>query len=146
LKRPINPAKPVVRPDRLTAAARNHTRLEVQRRRRDVIFVLAVAALLSLFAAVLTGSTVVIFLQVLVDLVLVTYVYLLVTRTVSVPGRAVRPGLREYGDRLVGPPTSTVRLARANYVRGNVFGPDDWQEPRYGDFGSYARLAISRSY
>jgi hypothetical protein len=145
-KRPTNPSAPVLRPDRVAAAARSHTRQEVQRRRRDVIFVLAVAALLSLFAAVLTGSTVVIFLQVVVDLVLVTYVYLLFTRTAGVPDKAIRTTVRPRRDDIADPAIPTVRMARANYVRANVFASANWQEPSYGDFGSYASLAISQSH
>jgi hypothetical protein len=145
-KRLTNPAGPVQRPDRVAAAARNHTRQEMQRRRRDIIFVLAVAALLSLFAAVLTGSTVVILLQLLVDVVLVTYVYLLFTRAAGVQDRPNRPAARPRRDGPADPAVSTVRLARSNYVRASVFEPADWQEPSYGDFGSYASLAISQSH
>jgi hypothetical protein len=140
----IDRGGPVGRPVPLAAAARSHTRQELHRRRRDVIFVLAVAALLSLFAAVLTGSTAVVFLQVLIDLALVTYVYLLLTRTAGIQGKASRPGARALGNGFVRPTMSTVRMASTGYVRATVFGPADWQEPAYGDFGSYASLAISQ--
>ena len=135
---------PVGRPVPLAAAARSHTRQELHRRRRDVIFVLAVAALLSLFAAVLTGSTAVVFLQVLTDMALVSYVYLLLTRTAGVQGKPSRPGIRARGNDVARPTMSTVRLAGAGYVRANIFEPANWQEPSYGDFGSYASLAISQ--
>jgi hypothetical protein len=144
-KRVVDPREPVSRPVPLAAAARTHTHHEVRRRRRDVIFVLAVAALLSLFAAVLTGSTLVIFLHVLVDLSLVTYVYLLLTRTAGAQRTMSGPGFRDRGNSFVSPPISAARLAGARSVRANVFGSADWNEPSYGDFGSYASLAISQS-
>jgi hypothetical protein len=144
-KRVVDPREPVTRPVPLKAASRTHTCQELRRRRRDVVFVLAVAALLSLFAAVLTGSTLVIFVQVLVDLSLVTYVYLLLTRTAGAQRTAGGPGFRARGNSFVSPALSTARLAGAGSLRANVFGTARWNEPSYGDFGSYASLAISQS-
>jgi hypothetical protein len=148
-KRVVDPSEPVARPVRLAAAAHSHTCQEVRRRRRDVIFVLAVAALLSLFAAVLTGSALVVFVQVLVDVALVTYVYLLLTRTAGGQSKTAPSASRDRDRGFVKPAistarTSTARLAGANHVRGDIFGPPDWEEPSYGDFGSYASLAMSR--
>ena len=143
-KRVVDPREPVARPVRLAAAAHSHTCQEVRRRRRDVIFVLAVAALLSLFAALLTGSALVVFLQVLVDVALVSYIYLLLTRTAGGQGKTTSPGTRGPDRSFVKPTISTARLAGANYVRADIFGPPDWEEPSYGDFGSYASLAMSR--
>ena len=108
---------------RLAAAAHSHTCQEVRRRRRDVIFVLAVAALLSLFAALLTGSALVVFLQVLVDVALVTYIYLLLTRTAGGQSKTTSLGTRGRDGGFVKPTISTARLAGANYVRADIFGP-----------------------
>jgi len=145
-KAAVGPREPVARPVRVAAAAHSHTCQEVRRRRRDVIFVLAVAALLSLFAAVLTGSALVLLLQVLVDVALVTYVYLLLTRTAGGQSKTMAPGVRGGGRSFVNPAISTARLAGVNYVRADIFGSPNWEEPSYGDFGSYASLAISRSH
>jgi hypothetical protein len=127
----------------LAAAARTRNRQELHRRRRDVIAVLAVAALVSLFAAVLTGSALLVVVQVLTDLVLVAYIYLL-ARTTGGQARAARPTLAGRGNGLGQHPVSTVRLAGASYMPGRVVVDGDWPEPSYGDFGSYANLAMSR--
>jgi hypothetical protein len=130
----------------LTAAARTRNRQELRRRRRDVIAVLALAALVSLFAAVLTSSALFVVLHVLIDLALVTYVYLL-ARTSGGPAKASRPSFVERGDSVAPPPVSTVstvRLGGASYIRGRTLVDVDWSEPSYGDFGSYAELAMSR--
>ncbi len=139
----VDPREVVERPVPLAAAARRHTRQEVRRRRRDVIFVLAVAALLSLCAAVLTGSAAVVFLQVLIDAVLATYIYLLARTTVA-QSPAGGSGVRPRGETFVQPSVSTAPLARTRYMRTRLLVESDWQEPRYGDFGSYASLAVSR--
>lgn len=86
----------------LTAAARTRNRQELRRRRRDVIAVLALAALVSLFAAVLTSSALFVVLHVLIDLALVTYVYLL-ARTSGGPAKASRPSFVERGTALPHP-------------------------------------------
>ncbi len=142
-KRFVGPAQMVRRPAPLAVAARDHTRQELHRRRRDVIAVLCVSALLTLFGAVLTGSVLVVMLQVLVDVVLVVYICLLARATVG-PSKVRQAGFRARGNGFVKPAMSTVRLAGAGYIRGHVPPGDDWQEPSYGDFGSYASLAISR--
>ena len=142
-KRFVDPGEVVERPVPVAAAARRHTRQEVRRRRRDVIFVLAVAALLSLCAAVLTGSAPVVFLQVLIDVALVTYLYLLARTTVT-PSSADNSGVRPRASALARPSMSTVRMAGAGYMRTRLLVESDWQEPSYGDFGSYASLAVSR--
>jgi hypothetical protein len=132
--RPVIPEETVGPPVRLTAAARIHSRQELHRRRRDITAGLALAALMSLFAAVLTGSALVVGLQILTDLVLGAYVYLL-ARTM---------GGRLRANRLAPPAVPTVRRARDGYRQGQVLADGDWAEPSYGDFGSYANLAISR--
>jgi hypothetical protein len=136
----------------LAAAARHHSRQELRRRRRDVMAVLALAALVSLFAAVLTGSAVLVLLQLLIDLVLGIYVYLL-ARATGGQAKAGRPTLVAGANRLA-KPMSTLRLAGATYMQPHVpaeadwadadWGEADWAEPSYGDFRSYASLANSQ--
>jgi hypothetical protein len=142
-KRSVDPRQMVRRPVPLAVAARDHTRQELRRRRRDVITILSVSALLTLFGAVLTGSALVVLLQVLVDVVLVVYVCLLARATVG-QGKGRQAGFRTRSHGFVRPAMSTVRLAGAGNIRAHVPPGDDWQEPSYGDFGSYASLAISR--
>lgn len=77
---------------------------------------LALAALATLFAAVATGSVAVVLLQVVIDMVLAVYLYLL-----------VRPPARA---RRVARPAPPAEVAQG-------YGG-------YGDFGSYASLAVSR--
>jgi hypothetical protein len=142
-KRFADPREMARRPVPLAVAARDHTRQELRRRRRDVIGVLCASALLTMFGAVLTGSVLVVLLQVLVDVVLVVYVYLLARATVG-QGKGRQSGFRAGSNGFVKPAMSTVRLAGAGYIRARVPAGDDWHEPSYGDFGSYASLAISR--
>jgi len=126
----------------LAAAARSHSRQELRRRRRDVMAVLALAALVSLFAAVLTGAAVLVVLQVLIDLVLGIYVYLL-ARATGGQAKAGRPTLAG-AHRFSSPAISTLRLAGATYMQPPVPAGADWAEPSYGDFRSYASLANSQ--
>ena len=134
-RRTVVPEETVGPPVRVAAAARTHSRQELHRRRRDITAGLALAALVSLFAAVLTGSALVVVLQLLTDLAFGAYVYL-VARTM---------GGRARADRLPPPGRSTVRRSRDGHRRGQVLADGEWAEPSYGDFGSYANLAISRS-
>ena len=86
-------------PSALAAAAHSHTCQEVRRRRRDVDFRPGRGRFLSLFAALLTGSAVVVFLQVLVDVALVSYIYLLLARTDRWPKQNHLPPVTRGRDR-----------------------------------------------
>jgi hypothetical protein len=144
-KRFVDPREMVNRPVPLAAAARDHTREELRRRRRHVIGTLGAAALLTLFAAVLTGSVMVALLQVFIDVALVAYVYLLARATAG-PGKGSQSGFRPRSNGFVKPAVSTVRLAGTGYMRGHVLAGNELHEPSYGDFGSYASLAISQGH
>lgn len=109
--RELNPPPPP-----LTVAARSHTRQGIRRRRQEVVVMLALAALATLFAAVATANVAVVLLQVVIDMVLAVYLYLL-----------VRPPARA---RRVARPAPPAEVAQG-------YGG-------YGDFGSYASLAVSR--
>jgi hypothetical protein len=65
-------------PTPLAAAAASYKRAEMRRRRRDILTVLSATAVVTLGGAVLSRSTFVIALQVLCDLALAAYVWLLV--------------------------------------------------------------------
>jgi len=106
-------------PATLQAAVKSHRRLEIRRRRRDVLSVLAGAVVLSALVALVTGSAAVLYFQLSTDVVLATYVYMLVKATSSPAARVVR---REPAG------------ARRQRWPGN-----------YGDFGSYSELATARA-
>ena len=74
---PATPATPVA----LAATALCHKRMEVRRRRRDVLTVLVAAVAVSVVAAALTRSRVAFGSQAACDLALACYVYLLVRST-----------------------------------------------------------------
>lgn len=135
--------------------------LEVRRRRRDVLSVLSALVLLSLLAAFLTGSLVAFCLQGFTDLVLATYAYMLVRTT-----KAQRSGpsqLLASAERSLVPSDGGGALRKVEHldevaasdyddddvfdVRGYVpvhaLAPRRW-ESSYGDFGSYASLAMAR--
>lgn len=82
-------------PPQVALAAASHRRDEARRRRRDVLAILAGAALVTLVAAVASGSAVALGFQALADLALAGYVYLLSSS--RRPERPRRPA-RAYGD------------------------------------------------
>ena len=98
-----------------------HTkRLEVRRRRRDVISVLLVLVLVSLVAAAVTRSGTALAVQIICDLALAAYAYLLVTRTKAAASR---------------PRPATMRAARAPAEAlepALAMAPGSWQayDPR----------------
>lgn len=105
----------------MKAALRAYRRLEVRRRRRDVLLVLFGAAFLSLLFALVTGSDAFLYLQFCTDVLLATYLYMLVRATNSPPARAT---------------SRTLPSAHARQQR--------WPSS-YGDFRSYAELSAARA-
>ncbi|MGO9657689.1 MAG: hypothetical protein ACLQVK_21730 [Acidimicrobiales bacterium] len=78
-------------PAALAAATLSANRLKARRRRRDVLSVLLAAVVVSAIASVLSRSVVALSLQVLSDLALVAYAYLLVTMTKTRLARSSEP-------------------------------------------------------
>jgi|SRR5579875_267830 hypothetical protein len=82
-------------PPQVAFVAAAHRRDEVRRRRRDVLALLAGVTVLTLVAAVASGSAVAMAFQGAADIALVGYVYLL--SSARRPDRSRRPS-RSYGD------------------------------------------------
>ena len=129
-------------PPQVAAAAAINKRSELRRRRRDVLTLLAVVATITLFAAVLSGSTVAIAFQVSSDLALAVYMYLLSWAgrargaTAYVPrSRLYRPPAPPMGYELHAPARRQVR------ARARTRAPAGASASLYGDFDSYASLA-----
>ena len=129
-------------PPQVAAAAAINKRSELRRRRRDVLTLLAVVAVITLFAAVLSGSTVAIAFQVSSDLALAVYMYLLSWAgrargaTAYVPrSRLYRPPAPPMGYELHAPARRQVR------ARARTRAPAGASASLYGDFDSYASLA-----
>lgn len=80
-------------PGPLAAAAASHKRMEMRRRRRDILCALSGCAVLTMLLAALTGSAGFIVLQLLFDLALAGYVALLF-RTVASRGAYAAAGAR----------------------------------------------------
>jgi len=138
------PHEVAAKPHPLAVAARSHSRQELRRRRRDVMAVLAATAILSLFGALLTGSAFVIFLQVMADMALAAYIYLLARAT----GALARAGQVSLGARAGGLPVvmPAADFGKSGYLRARALRGGGWQEASYGDFGSYASLAVTRGH
>ena len=129
-------------PPQVAAAAAINKRSELRRRRRDVLTLLAVVAVITLFAAVLSGSAVALAFQISSDLALAAYVYLL-----SYAGRARAPVSYVPRSSRYRPPASLVgyqlhtsaprQLRGPARARAQVGAPGSL----YGDFDSYASLA-----
>jgi hypothetical protein len=131
-----------VLPPQVAAVAAINKRSELRRRRRDVLTLLAVVATVTLFAAVLSGSTVAIAFQVSSDLALAAYMYLLSWAgrargaTAYVPrSRLYRPPAPSMGYELHAPARRQVR------ARARTRAPAGASASLYGDFDSYASLA-----
>ena len=130
-----------VLPPQVAAAAAINKRSELRRRRRDVLTLLAVVVAITLFAAVLSGSTVAIAFQVSSDLALTAYMYLLSWAgrargaTAYVPrSRLYRPPAPSMGYELHAPARRQVR------ARARTRAPAGASASLYGDFDSYASL------
>ncbi|GEM_PF-2114191 len=119
----LPPSRPV--------AAKSYQRLELRRRRRDVLSVLGGAVALSLLFALVTASAALLYLQACTDVAFVAYVALLV--------RASNPKLARPGYRPARP-----RAGRPQGWGGHP-GYGRHGHGSYGDFGSYAELASARA-
>ena len=140
----------------LLMAARNHQRQELRRRRRDVLSVLAGAVVVSSLAVALTGSSALLYLQLVIDLALASYVYLLAKTARAHPNvRELRPAAAT-ADRVVlragdddpaelEPAGPGARAARASYGGSRQQAGQHRWEASYGDFDSYAELALARA-
>ncbi len=151
-------------PVSVAAAARNHKREELRRRRRDVIEVLFAMVLLSLLVALLTHSALAFGLQAVVDIVLFVYVLVLI-RTTSVQRSGGRASVGAKAGSSVPTAALSTQISTASYVpanghtngqanghtngqaNGHTNGHTNggWEQPSYGDFESYASLAVSRA-
>jgi hypothetical protein len=105
----------------MMAALRAYHRLEVRRRRRDVLLVLFSAVFLSLLFALVTGSDAFLYLQFSTDVLLAAYLYMLVRAKNSPPARST---------------SLVLPAAHAHQQR--------WPAS-YGDFRSYAELSAARA-
>ena len=108
-------------PPPMMAALRAYHRLEVRRRRRDVLLVLCGAVFLSLLFALVTGSDAFLYLQFSTDVLLAAYLYMLVRANNSLPARST---------------SHVLPTAHAHQQR--------WPAS-YGDFRSYAELSAARA-
>lgn len=106
----VGQARPAGLNSPLAAAALSHRRMEMHRRRRDIVCVLAATAALCLLLAVLTGSALVMALQVVCDLALGGYVALLFKAAVA---HSAYPAARaRYAPRAPGREVATGTPAR----------------------------------
>jgi hypothetical protein len=152
----------------VSTAARNQKREELHRRRRDVIEVLFAMVLLSLLVALLTHSDLAFGLQAVTDVVLFVYVLVLIRKTGGQRSGA-RPGVGARAESWVRdsafashPSGNGNGYSEANghtdgHSNGhtNGYGEESWEQPgysdfsygqgSYGDFESYASLAVSRA-
>ena len=144
----------------LLAASRKYQRMETHRRRRDVLSVLFGTVLVTLAVLLVTASVVALCLQVGADVMLAAYVYMLVkTSGASSNARELRAG-RAREERVREEPRAwavgyerydevTVAHARPELQPAHVgpglrhASPRHWQAS-YGDFESYAELALAR--
>ena len=141
----------------LLAASRKYQRMETRRRRRDVLSVLMGTVLVTLAVALVTGSAVVLCFQLVADVMLAAYVYMLVrtsgassdarelrARSAREDPRAAGVGHEGYDQIVAGlgrPELQAVPTGRGpGYQHAR---PTHWQAS-YGDFGSYAELALAR--
>jgi hypothetical protein len=135
----------------------------MQRRRRAVVGALLAVVVVTLLGALLTGAVVALVLQAFFDVALLTYMYLLIRATSS--ARAARAGLgqaarRSRGDQLGAPvpvpaaaaelPAVTEGIARHVPLHAlpsswRAFSPTRRPAPSYGDFDSYASLALAQA-
>jgi hypothetical protein len=158
----------------LAAVALCHKRAQLRRRRRDTLSVLLGAVLVTMAAAFVTRSAVALAAQVLCDLALASYVYLLVRaaranagaapvrrKAVAVQPSAFGPGwspayagspateapvrLRAELQEAEAPVTGYVPAHALRQVDLRVVAneADDYAEASYGDFDSYASLALA---
>lgn len=145
----LDPNRPVVgsrlavggtaKPDPLTAAAVSHRRMEMRKRRRDILCMLGGAAVLTLLVAVLTGSGLVIGLQVLCDLAFGGYVALLFRTAVAQVGYSAAQ--RRYT-----PGIAQARLARTAAGRQAISEPpvrDVTPAQRYDDTDYFASAVLT---
>lgn len=151
-------------PRQVAVAAAVNKRCELRRRRRDVLVMLAGASVVTLLAAVFSGSSVALAFQVSSDLALAAYVYMLSSASKArvAPGSAARPASyrSSYGPSYRAPspprrasvPWQPARLASAPErvpAYHGFYGDLDTRVPvgagaargSYGDFDSYASLA-----
>jgi len=132
------------------AAARLQKREELRRRRRDVVEVLLAMVLLSLLVALLTHSALAFCLQAFADIVLAAYVVVLI-RTTRVQRTGGRPGLADKAGRWARPSAQASQLSGAGHLDRTGYAPTNgevaggWEQPSYGDFDSYASLAVPRA-
>lgn len=127
-----------VAPPRQVAPATLNKRSELRRRRRDILAVLASAAVLTLLAALASGSSVALAFQVCSDLALAAYVYLLsnASRAKALPSYASRSApYRPH------PPTYRAAVPARRSERRPVPASVAASPAVYGDFDSYAKLA-----
>lgn len=143
-------------PTPLMAAALSHKRMELRRRRRDIISVLLVAVVVTVLAVVLTRSLTALAFQGASDVALTGYAYLLVRATRAEVVRVPRPRFGGSGRRLsaspVGVPPQLVAASVApaaydgqefsRYMPPHTLGRPAYSMRSYGDFDSYASLAL----
>jgi hypothetical protein len=150
-------------PTPLAAAALCHKRMEVRRRRRDVLAVLSAAVALTLAVSVLTWSNIAWALQGACDIALCGYLYLLVRATRSkaqaavghfvAPVRAavldeellldLRPFAAEVARRRPEPRPEVAAYVPAHALRSAQRASSGAGAESYGDFDSYASLALA---